>query len=211
MNAVPARRRTDSRGAVSGILMTKGVPPTPVLSYAAPSFTPGAPEVFARGRYVIARHGADLPPRCVRCNAPAALPLMARKMHWVDRSVAEGYRPWKLVPAVRLVVYFFESRAKRREGAHGQSAVRTLSSPQRLTPAWNCCTLSASPAYVDLIDRRPGAKLTPSAAGSCREFWRLRHIGGHRYRDTASHCQTRRSAANHVCRPMCCIHVGPST
>jgi hypothetical protein len=34
------------------------------------------------GRYVVLRRGSDLPPRCVRCNAPALQPVKQRRFYW---------------------------------------------------------------------------------------------------------------------------------
>ena len=50
------------------------------------------------GAGVFLPHGSDLPPRCVRCNAPAAAPLKSRTLYW--------HSPWLyLVLLVNLLVY----------------------------------------------------------------------------------------------------------
>lgn len=45
-------------------------------------------EIVREGNAVrIPREGATLPPRCVRCNAPSALPPMSRRIYWHHPAV----------------------------------------------------------------------------------------------------------------------------
>lgn len=50
------------------------------------------------GDAVFVPHGSDLPPRCIRCNAPSAAPIKTRKLYW--------HTPWLyLLIFVGLLVY----------------------------------------------------------------------------------------------------------
>lgn len=59
------------------------------------------------GAAVLLPRGADLPPRCVRCNAPAAAPLKRHTLYW--------HSPWLyLVLLVNLLVYAIVAIAVRK-------------------------------------------------------------------------------------------------
>lgn len=57
----------------------------PLNPYAPPkaSLDPQSPESLWRdGKVLVVRPDSPLPARCVKCNAPAHLPLKRRKMYW---------------------------------------------------------------------------------------------------------------------------------
>ncbi len=52
-------------------------------THAAPAGIASDVAVWRDGTSVVARRGAPLPPRCVKCNAPADLPTKFRTLSWV--------------------------------------------------------------------------------------------------------------------------------
>jgi len=72
----------------------------PLNPYAPPhaSLDPQGPESLWRdGNVLVMRPGSTLPPRCVKCNEPAELPLKPRKVYW--------HQPWVYILLLNLLVY----------------------------------------------------------------------------------------------------------
>jgi hypothetical protein len=59
--------------------------PDPMNPFAPPkaSLDPISLEGYWRdGKVLVLRPGCSLPPRCVKCNAPAEMPMKSRKVYW---------------------------------------------------------------------------------------------------------------------------------
>jgi hypothetical protein len=50
------------------------------------------------GKYVVIPVGSDLPPRCVKCNAPAVTPVKKRTVYW-------HHPGWYLLILINILVY----------------------------------------------------------------------------------------------------------
>ena len=69
--------------------------------YAPPkaSLDPRSTENLWRdGKILVMRPGSQLPPRCVKCNAPAELPLKSRQVYW--------HPPWVYLFAVLALLLY---------------------------------------------------------------------------------------------------------
>src|SRR5438270_194993 len=85
--------------------------PAPILQYAGPRRDPSAPEVLAQGtEFLVVRHGAALPNRCIICNgAPDGAPKRVR-LRWVAREARESQgSPLKGGGILRLIVWLNDS------------------------------------------------------------------------------------------------------
>jgi hypothetical protein len=79
-----------------------------------------APIVYARGPIVVVESGAEMPARCVRCNASASLPRLAQKLLLVDRTHLENIRLLGMIPIVGRLArwgYRWKHRGKLRKTA----------------------------------------------------------------------------------------------
>lgn len=76
----------------------------PVNPYAPPSASltrdanEDSPGVWREGKFLIVEQNAQLPPRCIRCNAEVSEPARERKIYW--------HSPWLyLLILVNIIVY----------------------------------------------------------------------------------------------------------
>lgn len=83
----------------------------PVNPYAAPKASVqdfGTGEIWRKGKLLVMQHGAQLPHRCVKCNAPAVEPVRARKIYW--------HQPWVFaLLLVNLILYAIVALATRKQ------------------------------------------------------------------------------------------------
>ncbi len=73
---------------------------SPLNPYAPPraSLGPqGTEGLWRDGKVLVLRPGSPLPPRCVKCNEPAELPLKPRKVYW--------HQPWVYILLLNPLVY----------------------------------------------------------------------------------------------------------
>jgi hypothetical protein len=79
-------------------------PYAPPKTSCEPTVSTLAPDCYRRGKLLIARNGTDLPPRCVKCNAPVSAP--ARMREFVSHP-AIIYLLFPLYPLVYLIAALF--------------------------------------------------------------------------------------------------------
>ena len=68
----------------------------------------GSGEYRRDGKDVVLRPGSALPPRCVKCNEPAILPMKARKVYW-------HHWGWYLLVFANIVIYVVVALIIRRK------------------------------------------------------------------------------------------------
>ena len=67
-----------------------------------------AGEYWREGKRVVMRPGGVLPPRCVKCNAPALQPMAPRKVHW-------HHPAWFLLILVNILIFIIVGLLVRRK------------------------------------------------------------------------------------------------
>lgn len=70
--------------------------------------TSAVAEYWRDGKGVVLRPGGTLPPRCVKCNEPAAQPMQPRKVYW-------HHWAWYLLVFVNIVIYAVVALIIRRK------------------------------------------------------------------------------------------------
>jgi hypothetical protein len=58
------------------------IPPNPYAPPQAPLSSGSGGRVWREGAILVLEPGAELPPRCVKCDEPAELPLKPRTLYW---------------------------------------------------------------------------------------------------------------------------------
>lgn len=83
----------------------------PLNPYAPPQATltsGGDRRVWREGAVLVLEPGAELPPRCVKCNEPAELPLKERKLYW-------HHPAYYLIALVALLIYAIVALIVRKQ------------------------------------------------------------------------------------------------
>jgi hypothetical protein len=67
---------------------------------------PNEPIAWANGPFLVMRKGAELPDRCVKCNAPANGRTVMKRFLWADTSSGPAGGAARFIPLVRVIMAF---------------------------------------------------------------------------------------------------------
>jgi len=100
----------------------------------APAEVSSEVSVWRDGKTVVTLHGASLPSRCVKCNAPADPPTKERTMYWVHPAV---YLLLLAGALILLIVYLIVR--KKAEVNPGLCEAHKKSRAMAIAGAWLAC------------------------------------------------------------------------
>lgn len=101
--------------------------------------------VWRDGNFVVALQDTPLPPRCVKCNAPADPPTRMRTLYWVNPFL---YLLFLISPLILVIVYYVvRKRAEVDPGLCEQHKKRRV---QGIAAAWTACVVGLVLLFVGI-------------------------------------------------------------
>jgi hypothetical protein len=115
---------------------------------------------FRSGKTLIVPYGADLPPRCVKCNAPAATPIKARDFFWH----AQG---WYLSLLMGPIIYLLVALAVRKRArlSVGLCSEHLAKRTKLVLAAWGAIFLGIAGVMVGASMEMPALALIGGGLG----------------------------------------------
>ena len=92
------------------------------------------PTAWRDGRVLVTLQDSSLPPRCVRCNAPADLPTRMRTLYWVNPFL---HLLLLISPLILVIVYYVVR--KKAEVDPGLCELHKKRRTQGIIAAWVAC------------------------------------------------------------------------